>query len=1229
MALAVPNLVNQKQSISPGIWLIAILAILGLGAPLIRSSAPPNVAPPQPSAKNETATNYEHSALDLVEEFFDADPDQFDTTRPWSHDRAWPPADRSWGDDPRGRDHLGFLIATLPDPSFAPLRYEFDSYLGALQSALGADGYLLDRFDLPWLTLSSDKSFTDASAAKAHPEGTRRAGVMLFRKEEPAHNDRAASERLLVVLIVGETPTAGIDAAMLHDALGQIGWLNGWNGGASPAPQFITELTRGNPHELAIIGPSFSGSAISLQVALRTWLATAGTQARPNLRILSGTATAIEQWPDDLGEFRTMQVPDRYTESEILRFLGEDLGERRVAILAEDTSFGRSLRKPLAAGKSSSASRSADAMWLPFPLHISDLRTAYGDSSPASKSTTAGMPTLSRRDVPLGEEAAGSATDIVPSFSQGSAAYEQLVLANVLATLHREHIRYVGIIATDIRDVVFLVHVIRENCPDTIPFVTSADLLYLHSEFNHDLMGMLVFSTYPLFSMNQVWTAPFAGNRDRIQFSSGEAEGIYNAALVALDRREMMLDYATPFSVESDSAPLWMSLVGSDSLWPVWYRPISISTEVYFRRPLLAEVRQQLPINLRPSLYPRSFEIAFIMLSAICLAPNLMLLRRFPLLPRVLTGFYRLLKWISPRDQQWLDMFLSDSVIPTQVLERRLCLLSFNLVLLIAYIVAASVFMLPLRTVTGFSRDVIVFGGVWSWPRVALIVFAGLSVIVIGAIVILGTITLSIRTLEEARRPDRSASLTTWITAAASVIGAGLAVGFAISIWTRSPTAALFYFLRGANLDNGVSPLRPLLFLGIAALFLSICDLTRLNLLEECIVTTPFLGFAGEASFKGADHHESRIATLLRCRSENLPNWALWVMVPPAVFLYFGFLGLKPIPVDGRYFGIFFASVAIFVYTAFLTLFARFVSVWIELRRLLRRFYFHPSRRAYEELRVASVPPTLAERQRIRLFEPRTSVTALEFCLERVRELIRRPAIAETAPHDSAAPLVADTLSARVANARDRLAAEVSEAEGTLTRLLECQADGDWRSALDLKRNLQSTMATLAAMLANIFEPQWRLLGQPRLVADSSAGTDAQLLVIADLFVASRTVDFLRQVFPQLLNLVFFSTAGLLAMMLAASTYPFPQHDTIAWLSWTMLLIVVGVMILIFAQINRDRVISMLSGTTPGELNWNGAFVSQLVTFGVIPILTLLGAQFPYTLQRIFSWLGSAVSGQH
>ena len=1224
-----PNAGSQK-SISPGVLLIAILAILGVGAPLMRSAAPANVPVPIASAKNETANGYEHSALDLVEEFFDADSDQVDRAKPWSrNDRAWPPVGGAGGDDAHGRDRVGFLIATLPDPSFAPLRSDFDNFLSAIQSALGTEGYLLDRFDLPWLTLGSDKSSTDTGTAKTRSGSTRRAGVMLFRKEVAAGEGRRASEDLMVVLVVGETPTAGVDAAMMHDALDQVGWLNGWIGGEPSPPRLMAELTRENPRELRIIGPAFSGSAVSLQIAMRQWLATANVQARPTIKILSGTATAIDEWPGDLGEFHTTQVPDRYAEAEALRFFGEQLGERRVAILAEDTSFGRALRSPSTLGNAASSSRAAEVMWLPFPLHISDLRTAYGDLSATGKSGAGSIPSLSHRDVPLGEEVAGSATDIVPSFSRDAAAYEELVLANVLATLHREHIRYVGIIATDIRDAVFLVREIRENCPDTNPFVTSADLLYLHSEFNRDLTGMLVFSTYPLFSMNQVWTAPFDGNGDRIQFSSGEAEGIYNAVLGALGHREMMLDYAAPFSVESDSAPLWMSLVGSNSLWPVWFRAIDIPGEVYFRRPLSAKVQQELPINLRPSLYPRSFEIAFIFLSAICVIPNLMLLRRFPVFPRGLAGFHRLLERISPREPQWLAMFLSDSANPDHVLERRLCLLSFNLVLLTAYIVASAVFLLPLRTVAGFSRSLIVFGGVWSLPRLAMIVFAGLSVVMAGAIVILGTMALSVHALAEARRPGCSASVTTWITAAASVIGAGLALGFAVSIWDREPAAALIYFLRAADLSNGVSPLLPLLFLGVAALLLSICELTRLNLLEECVIGSPYLGFASEESFKGTDHHESRVVALLHCRSENLPNWALWIVLPPAVFLYFGFLGLKPIPIDGRYFGLFFALVAIFVYTAFLMLFARFVCTWIELRRLLRRLYFHPTRRAYEELRVASVPPTLAERQRIRLFEPRTSVTALEFCLERVRELIRRPSIANSPAHDAESSNEAATLSERVADARERLAAEVADAEGALTRLLERQAEGDWRGALNFKRGLQATMGVLSGFVSSIFEPQWRTLGHARLAADSGAAVDAQLLAIADLFVASRVVDFLRQIFPQLLNLVFFATAGLLAMMLAASTYPFPQHDTIAWLSWTMLLTVVGVMILIFVQINRDRVISMLAGTTPGELNWNSAFVWQLVTFGIIPILTLLGAQFPYALQRVFSWLGSAVSGQH
>jgi hypothetical protein len=100
-------------------------------------------------------------------------------------------------------------------------------------------------------------------------------------------------------------------------------------------------------------------------------------------------------------------------------------------------------------------------------------------------------------------------------------------------------------------------------------------------------------------------------------------------------------------------------------------------------------------------------------------------------------------------------------------------------------------------------------------------------------------------------------------------------------------------------------------------------------------------------------------------------------------------------------------------------------------------------------------------------------------------------------------------------------------------------------------------------------------------------------------------------------------------LMLALSSYPFPQRDTVAWLSWTILLSVIGVTFVIFIQINRDRVVSMLSGTTPGELNWDSGFVWQIVIFGLVPILTLAGAQFPHALLGLFSSVGGIFAGAH
>ncbi len=138
-----------------------------------------------------------------------------------------------------------------------------------------------------------------------------------------------------------------------------------------------------------------------------------------------------------------------------------------------------------------------------------------------------------------------------------------------------------------------------------------------------------------------------------------------------------------------------------------------------------------------------------------------------------------------------------------------------------------------------------------------------------------------------------------------------------------------------------------------------------------------------------------------------------------------------------------------------------------------------------------------------------------------------------------------------------------------------------------------------------------------------------ELIRQANLCIAARVVDFLRQVLAQLQNLALFGTTGMLLMLLAMSSYPFPQRDTLLWLSWATLLGAVLLLLIVFVQMNRDRIISLLSGTTPGKLEWDSSFLIQVTVFGVVPILTLLGAQFPQAFGQLFSWASKLGSGGH
>ena len=117
----------------------------------------------------------------------------------------------------------------------------------------------------------------------------------------------------------------------------------------------------------------------------------------------------------------------------------------------------------------------------------------------------------------------------------------------------------------------------------------------------------------------------------------------------------------------------------------------------------------------------------------------------------------------------------------------------------------------------------------------------------------------------------------------------------------------------------------------------------------------------------------------------------------------------------------------------------------------------------------------------------------------------------------------------------------------------------------------------------------------------------------------SRVVNFLAIVFPSLQNLEYFVLAGLLLMLLAVTAYPFQPRNEFLFFNWVVILSFIGTAVWIFVQMDRDTVLSLLNDTKPGQINVSRELVLRLLLYVAVPLLALLGAQFPESLRQILS----------
>ena len=493
------------------------------------------------------------------------------------------------------RGSLRFIIATMPDPTHTHLTLTFDRQIAAVMEAAQQQGYLFSRSFFPWDTTQHPESSTLATrlaAADWLSQVESLPGLMIFRKLLPV--DPCDAAKVLFVFVVGERPTGGIDKQQFLNAL-QI-------------MATIRDRPKASPSDtpLLILGPNFSGSLYSLHYLLED-----DSDTRPVI-IHSGTVSSYRtvRWFQSrcrkrVVVFRSFQESDLYALQHFLAFaVGQQkYDDKEIAIVSEDeTAYGDQPPELSDASADDRCKAFPPYSYPPniphfyFPRDISHLRSAYQQQiQAASASNSNSAP--ARTTLPLNIEDTGS-DDSVRIYSPGQTPLsEEAILQGIVADLQKHHSVFVVLQATNPLDMLFLSHYLRRAYPEGRIVTIGEDSLLSREVDEPRFQGILALTSYSLLPGIDDQAPRFKANlgaaHSDLVFPWNSSVGAFNAMVALLNEPALptcaptvdrckdlpAAGYAEygwpeaggqgPAAYKEIAPPLWLTVIGSNGYWPV------------------------------------------------------------------------------------------------------------------------------------------------------------------------------------------------------------------------------------------------------------------------------------------------------------------------------------------------------------------------------------------------------------------------------------------------------------------------------------------------------------------------------------------------------------------------------------------------------------------------------------------------------------------------------------
>jgi hypothetical protein len=1086
-------------------------------------------------------------------------------------------------------ERVSAMMAVVPDPVHTHMALLFDRSIEAINLASESADYVMDRYWLPWHPVASSAS---AEPAEQDSRGTEsQPGLLLFRWNGPATQNGEpgnSGATLLYVFLVSDTSTDGINGAQFSRAVNYIQQVCGASDGCY-----------GNSRAIRILGPTFSGSLYSLRRLVQSrapqqFIAYSGTVsslcALQNQRLLENTRDECPAWPAtyskiaSLTEFHSFVTDSETAVEKFLDFLksGKQIscnGHPQVAILSEAaTSYGTASRLSVKNNETSDESgmNKVEPCYANFayPREISNLRNAY---RPSGKNATA-PPPGSENYLPFDlADLEPNKSDETPEFSRSQGPLsKEAVLMDFANDMRREHYNYVGIIGSNVLDVMFLASFLRNSCPDIRVFVLNSDLLFERDSENTPYIGTLAVATYPMLGRDFLGTGAGQGP-SRLPFADGYEQGQFSATVYLLKGLLPQEVAAEPYDLSETRVtgpsstglppqlPLWVSVVGTSGFWPV---------QVIQGNETQSDPVQGSQSVMRSSDFSSAWKAITMVLSAIAFFQVLVLLTASPVLSH-----------------------LHDFAVAAPACSDRLFFInvaSANLALCLALAAEPA----------------------WIYGRRAGAAVPIISIIAVIALVavFLTCLQLNHTCYQQRKLAGKSDRKLLGIQALYLAIWALALVG--ALIWSgllldRHGDYGLFFCYRSIHLATGVSPLTPMLPLCACMYAWSIFEIIRLRFNDSARPRLNVaVGFPGSTTEEYIAHSVRRYFLQRNYVIAFFVLLGLWLMAfnPVRPFQLFERLG----------FGLLYEAWFILVVMLMLSSGLRLGQIWSELRKLLRELERSPIRQAFSRLTGESWSPiwqsggqedaltnmsrSFEVLKQIRLSSRsmdeglKASIAEAEKARTEIRDLIypRANAQANTGP----------SVTAREVPRRKELFRLLQEKFAAIQQLLAQVLN---HALLFLQKEWDEHSS--AAIEATDTRAERGKTESADLKSLESKQESTAIVPLLEQYVALRYVAFIRAVLGHVRLLLIFLAISFSLMLISLNVYSFEPHQSLIW-SFTAIFAVIGILAIgVLMEAHRNEILSRVSGTKPNELGWG--FYARLISLGAAPLITLLATHFP------------------